>query len=508
MRSPAAYIEDCRAESSKRERGVDPQMSDETHLPKALRDLLDDPRVTVRETQPSDGLPKWDGKCVVYWMQRAERGADNAAVDVAVHAANELGLPLVVYFAGIANFPSANLRHYAFLNQGLPDIEADLAERNISFVMRRFPNESHEQLFADVDAALVIGDENPMRGPESWRQALASRLEVPFWTVDADVIVPSKLLEKEQYGAYIIRPRLYKRMPDFVHPFQNPHARHAWKRPPNFKSDSVHEDITRGWPDLDRSVLPVEDWKGGAHEAVKRLRHFVAHILPAYGETRNKPEMDGTSRMSPYLHFGHIGPMTIVLAVEAALKKDPALQAARDGFINELVAWRELAVNFVKYNPNYDNPACAENWAQASIAEHARDEREHLYTREQLERGETYDDLWNASQTQMVRFGWMHNYMRMYWAKKILEWTPDIATAMKHAIYLDDKYFLDGRDPNGYAGIAWSMVGKFDRPWFDRPIFGKVRYMSGGSTGKKFNSKKYIEQMREIESNRDPAKLF
>ncbi len=475
-------------------------IANQVALPRGLQRLLDDPRVTVRTTPGSNGLPRQDGGCVVYWMQRAQRGTDNAAVDVAVHAANELGLPLVVYFAAIANFPSANLRHYAFLNQGLPDIEADLAERNIAFIMRRFPNESHEQFFADVNAALVIGDENPMRGPEAWRRTLAERLTAPFWTVDTDVIVPSKLLEKEQYAAYIIRPRLYKRLPDFLVPYENPHAQHAWSRPANFKSDSAHEDITQGWPDLDRSILPVDAWKGGAHAAGARLKHFVDHLLGNYDAARNKPEVDGTSRLSPYLHFGHIGPMTIMLAVDAALKKNPALQGNRDGFVNELVVWRELAVNFVKYNPNYDNPVCAENWARASLAEHERDERERLYTLKQLERGETYDDLWNAAQTQMVQFGWMHNYMRMYWAKKILEWTPDIPTAMKYAIALNDRYELDGRDPNGYSGIAWSMVGKFDRPWFDRPVFGKIRYMSGGSTGKKFNSKLYICQMSELES--------
>ena len=170
-----------------------------------------------------------------------------------------------------------------------------------------------------------------------------------------------------------------------------------------------------------------------------------------------------------------------------------------------MIAWRELAINFVKYSPDtYDTHEAAENWAKLSIAEHARDEREYLYTLPQLERAQTYDELWNAAQIQMVETGWMHNVMRMYWAKKILEWTPDIATAVKYAIYLNDKYQLDGRDPNGYSGIAWSMLGKFDRPWFDRPIFGKIRYMSGASTGRKFDSKLYIRQMNELR-NKQPA---
>ena len=456
-----------------------------------LHGLARDPRVTVRRA----GDPDLDGRCVVYWMQRAQRGVDNHAVDLAVKIANLLRLPLVVYFAAISNFPHANLRHYVFLNQGLPDIEADLAARNISFVMRRAPHESHEQLLADVRAAVLIGDDNPMREPERWRKDLASRIKIPFWTVDTDVVVPSKLMERAQYGAYTIRPRLYRLLPEYLHAYENPCAEHEWKRPRGFYADSVHEDVTRGWKDLDRSVAPVEAWKGGTHAALERLKLFTGRLLEHYDERRNHPETDGTSCMSPYLHYGHVGPITVALAVEAAVKANPRLRAARDSYFNELIVWRELAINFVRYTPNYDSPACAEAWAKTTISEHARDEREHLYTLHELENAQTHDDLWNAAQIQMVRHGWMHNHMRMYWAKKILEWTPDVATAMKYAIYLNDKYFLDGRDPNGYAGIAWAILGKFDRAWGERPVFGKIRYMSGASTGRKFNSKKYIQQM-------------
>ncbi len=463
----------------------------QSRLPQELRAFADDSRITVRR----DGPPNPKGQCVVYWMQRAQRGIDNHAVDIAVTVANLLELPLVVYFAAISNFPHANLRHYAFLNQGLADIEQDLRQRNITFLMRRSPHESHEQVLADVRAAFLIGDENPMRMPEQWRKQLASRISIPFWTVDADVVIPAKLIEKAQYGAYTIRPRLYRLLPDYLHPYENPHANHEWKRPRNFQSDSVHEDITRGWKDLDRSVAPVEAWQGGTHAALKRLKHFTTRLLATYDDKRNHPEIDGTSCLSPYLHFGHIGPLTIALAVEAAAKADPTLRPARDSYFNELIVWRELAINFVRYTSNYDSPACAETWAKQTIAEHVRDQREHLYTLHQLETAQTHDPLWNAGQLQMLRHGWMHNYIRMYWAKKILEWTPDIATAMKYCIHLNDKYFLDGRDPSGYAGIAWALLGKFDRAWGERPIFGKIRYMSGASTGKKFDSKRYIEQM-------------
>jgi deoxyribodipyrimidine photo-lyase len=459
-----------------------------------LGELTNDARVTVRR----GGEPARGGRCVVYWMQRAQRGRDNHAVDVAVKAANALGLPLVVYFAAISNFPHANLRHYCFLNQGLGDIEEDLAERNIAFVMRRAPNESHERLFADVGAAVVIGDENPMREPERWRKTLASRLDVPFWTVDADVVVPSKLIERAQYGAYTIRPRLQRLLPEFLHAYENLTGECEWKRPKGFEADDVRADITRGWKDLDRSVRPVDAWQGGTRAGMKRLRHFVETILAGYEETRGKPEMDGTSCLSPYLHFGHVGPLTIGLAVEAAAKKNEKLRAARDTFFNELIVWRELAVNFIRYTEDYDSAECAEPWAKQTILEHARDQREYVYRLAELEGAKTHDELWNAAQTQMLRHGWMHNVMRMYWAKKILEWTPDVNTAVKCAVHLNDKYFLDGRDPNGYAGIAWAILGKFDRAWGERPVFGKIRYMSGTSTGRKFDSKRYVRLMKAL----------
>ena len=466
--------------------------------PAELRELACSPENDTRVTVRRGGAPAKNGRCVVYWMQRAQRGRDNHAVDVAVDVANALDLPLVVYFAGIANFPYANLRHYAFLNRGLVDVEEDLAERGIAFVLRNAQHESHEQLLRDLGAAFLVGDENPMRAPEKWRRELAAKIAIPFWTVDADVVVPSKLIERAQYGAYTIRPRLQRLLPDFLHPYRNPKVEHEWKRPKGFHADSPREDMTRGWKDLDRTVESVEAWVGGRHAAQKRLAHFVTKLLKNYERDRNKPELDGTTMLSPYLHFGHIGPLTMALAVDAAAKKDRTLHSARESFFNELIVWRELAVNFVKYSSNYDSAECAEDWARKTIAEHAKDEREHLYSMAQLEHAETHDELWNAAQTQMTHLGWMHNVMRMYWAKKILEWSPDVATAYKRAVHLNDKYFLDGRDPNGYAGVAWAIVGKFDRAWGERAVFGKIRYMSGASTGRKFDSKLYIEQMRAL----------
>ena len=451
----------------------------------ALAKLTQDPRVTIRR----DGPPDPNGKCVVYWMQRAHRGHDNPALDVTVEAANALKLPVVVFLAPIPFYPHANLRHYHFLNQGIPDIADALEKRNIGFILRRYPDHSLLKFCEEVKAALVIGDENPMREPEQWRKVAAKKLNVPLWTVDADVIVPSKLLEKAQYAAHTIRPRLQAHLKTFLQPLRNPHAKVAWKRPPHLHTLAIDTDITEGWK-LDRSVPPVSQWRGSSKEALHLLKDFIVHKLRGYATQRSHPEVDHTSRLSPYLHFGHISPITVALAVEQSNAPKPDKEA----FLNQIIIWRELSINLVKFNDNYNNFECGEPWAHRTLAKHAKDPRPVLYSEKQLEQAETHDQLWNAAQMQMVNTGWMHNYLRMYWSKKILEWTKTPAEAHRIAVYLNDKYLLDGRDPNGYAGIAWSIVGKFDRPWFERPIFGQIRYMSGASTGKKFDSKKYIEQ--------------
>jgi len=459
--------------------------------PEFLRKLADNPRVTVRRP----GVPLKAGKSVVYWMQRTQRGIDNPALDLAIKLGNELGLPVIVFFSAISNFPHANLRHYTFLSQGFADIEGDLAERNVTFVVRRPPDNSLDALLNEVGAAMLIGDENPCREPERWRKVLAKRLKPPFWTIDADVVVPSSLFPKHQYMLHIMRPRLLAELPKYLVSTPRTKAEKAWEPLRGFESFAVKDDVTAGWKNFDRSVKPVDSFTGGTHAALKRLKHFVGHGLADYATQRNHPEVDGTSMMSPYLHFGHISPVTIALACEEAVRQGKVSQTVRDSYINELVGWRELSVNFVKHVPNYDSIECAPEWAQKTLREHTGDKRDPTYTLAELEHGETFDELWNAAQMQMVKFGWMHNYLRMYWAKKILEWAPNPVRAWEYAVILNDKYELDGRDPNGYNGIAWAMGGVHDRPWFDRPIFGTVRYMSGGSTGKKFDAMRYIEKM-------------
>ncbi len=445
-------------------------------------------RVTVR--RPGD--PDSQGQCVVYWMQRAQRALDNPALEVAVQAANALGKPCVVFFAPVPFYAHANLRHYRFLNQGIPAIADGLKKRGIGFVLRRYPHHHLLKFCAEVRPALVVGDENPVREPEHWRARVADQLGVPFWTVDADVIVPSKLLMKEQYGAYTARPVIRRLLPEFLQPVGNTRAKFEWKPPRRLKSLPTDVDITEGWK-LDRSVPPVSDIIGGTDQALKRLKSFIRNELANYPVDRNKPEREGTSRLSAYLHFGQIGSHTVALAIQKA----DADNAAKEAYVEQLIVRRELAINFVRFNPDYDNFESGAPWAHKSLAEHAADPRK-IYSERQLEDAQTHDPLWNAAQMQMVKTGFMHNYMRMYWAKKILEWSKTPARAFQMAVYLNDKYELDGRDPNGYAGIAWAIVGKHDRPWFERPIFGKIRYMSFNSTSKKFDSKSYIQKMEAI----------
>ena len=457
-------------------------------LPEGLASIAVDKRVTVRR----GGEPLADGKCVVYWMQKAQRALENPALETAIACGNALGLPVVAYFSVIPNYPNANLRHYHFLQQGLHDVADGMTERGVGFVVRRpTDGDTLEKFLDEVSAAMVVGDENVCREPERWRAALAKKLRVPFFTVDADVVVPSRIFGKSFVLLHHFRPHLHKQLAEFLVPVKKVKVQHEWEN--KLPSYSLEKDITKGFDKLDRSVGPVATFVGGTKAALKRLNEFTETQLADYDERRNHPEARGTSQMSPYLHYGHISPITIALAVKDAVKRGKATQDVADKYLDELIGWRELAVLFCKYNLNYDNWECAEPWAKKTLTAHAGDKRPWSYSLKQLENAETHDELWNASQRQMVRDGWMHNYMRMYWAKKILEWSPDAGRAFEWTVYLNDKYELDGRDSNGYAGIAWAIVGKHDRPWFDRPVFGLVRYMSGESTGKKFDSKRYIE---------------
>ena len=450
-----------------------------------LERLAANPRVTVR----TKGAPDPDGTCVVYWMQRAQRAVDNPALDVAIELGNELGKPVVVFFGLYPYVERANLRHYQFLAEGLVDIAESLRARRVGFVLRRHPDHRLLAFLDEVRPSIVVGDENPLRQAEAWREKVSLEVGVPLWTVDADVVVPSKLLEKEHYAARTVRPHLLKHLDEFLVPSRDAVAATVrWNAPRRLSRLRPSRAVIEGLP-IDRSAPPVSGLCGGTSEARRRLRAFIRRRLSGYDRQRNHPEESGTSLLSPFLHFGHIGPREVGAAVRASGAAPGAVAA----FLEQLIVRRELAVNFVTFNPDYDRLAGCERWAKRTLAQHRRDARPVIYPESQLESAETHDRLWNAAQMQMVAAGWMHGYMRMYWAKKILEWTPSAEEAFDIAVRLNDRYLLDGRDPNGYANIAWAIGGKHDRPWPPRPIFGAVRSMSYDSTRRKFDAQRYID---------------
>lgn len=463
-----------------------------------LDNILKDPRARLRNDRPVDP----SGGAVVYWMQRAQRGTDNPALDTAIGAANELKKPLAVFLGLVPFYPNANERHYAFLIDGLADAARQVEKRGAAFVFRPYPRHSLVRFCGEVKAALVIGDENPMREPERWRQAAGDLLEVPLVTVDADVIVPTSLFPKEEYAARTIRPKVHKVLDRYLVRGKEPRVRVPFPASRRPKSEPIDKaELLRKLP-LDRSATPVEGVRGGAREGTRLLKRFVEKRLAGYDTARNRPENpEGTSGLSAYIHFGHLGPRQVALAVKGAR----ASKASREGFLEQLIVRRELAINFVARNPDYDSVDGFHDWARRTLRKHEGDKREHLYVAEQLETGETHDPLWNAAQMEMVLTGFMHGYLRMYWAKKILEWTRTPEEAMEVAIRLNDRYELDGRDPNGYAGIAWAIGGKHDRPWGpERPIFGLIRFMSFASTSRKFGSRAYMERIENLVQGRLP----
>ncbi len=459
-------------------------------------DAAGDPRVRVRRSGPPDA----DGRCVVYWMQRAQRAADNPALDLAIQAGNALGRP-VVTFLGLHPFVErANLRHYQFMFEGLPELAEGLARRGVGLVLRRFPDHGILPFASEVRAALVIGDEHPLRQTEGWRRTVAKGLRVPFWTVDADVVVPSALLLKEQFAARTIRPRIHARLDEFLVAPRAPRARVAWRAPKGTASLRPSLSLLDGFP-CDRSVGPVSGIRGGRAEGRRQLRSFIRARLASYHTGRNHPESDFTSHLSPYLHFGQLGPREVALAI----RDSGGPRESVDAFLEQLIVRRELAANFVTFNPRYDRLEGCEPWALRTLDSHRRDRRPYLYTERQFDAAETHDPLWNAAQTQMVRTGWMHGYVRMYWAKKILEWSRAPDEAFDLAVVLNDRYLIDGRDANGYTNIAWAIGGKHDRPWPERPVFGTVRWMSFASTSRKFDSARFIAQWSGARPARRPA---
>ncbi len=436
-----------------------------------------------------------EGNCVLYWMQRSQRGLDNPALNLAIELANELRLPLLAVFGLTANYPGAQRRHYRFLVEGLVETRDDLKSRGVPLVVRiGSPDEIVAKIAGETRAVVVVGDENPVRVGRLWRESLANKLDVPLVLVDADVVVPSSLFAREEYAARTIRPKIHKVWDEYLKPIPNPKTEVGWDRVPLPKGQVVEPDALMEVLKVG-GVGEVEDYRGGPIEARKRLDRFISERLSGYATERNQPTPYRTTELSAHLHFGHISPVTMALAAIAS----DLPKADVDSFLEELIVRREVAINFVARNPDYDRFEGCPRWARETLAKHADDKRQFLYSASEFEAAETHDPIWNAAQKEMVLTGRMHNYLRMYWAKKILEWSPDAATAFDIALDLNDRYEMDGRDPNGYTGVAWAIGGKHDRPWPERPVYGTIRSMSYDGIRRKLDTDAYLAQIRSIE---------
>ncbi|MBM4103500.1 MAG: deoxyribodipyrimidine photolyase [Planctomycetes bacterium] len=439
--------------------------------------------------QELNDRPVRDGAYVLYWMQAAQRADFNHALEYAIQTANERHKSLLAVFV-LTDYPEANLRHYQFMLEGLAQTQKDLARRGILLAIQKgWPGEIVPRLAREAD--VVVADDGYLRIQRQWRRDIAEAIDCAMTEVATNVVVPVKIAsDKENFSAGTLRPRICRQLKKFLVPMGR--GKLECRFSSDFESvclDNIEAALSK--MKIDNSVLPSKVFKGGAAEAKRRLKLFIADKLNLYGGSRADPTLDIQSHLSPYLHFGQISPLEIVLAIKKT--RSPGKEA----FLEELIVRRELAFNYVWYNLRYDQYDALPNWALNTLRVHAKDKREYVYTLEQLEEARTHDPAWNAAQMEMVKSGKMHNYMRMYWGKKILEWTESPKQAFEWALYLNNKYELDGRDPNSFAGVAWCF-GKHDRPWGERQIFGKVRYMNFAGLKRKFDIEAYIEKVKGL----------
>ena len=429
----------------------------------------------------------FNGECVLYWMVRDKRVRDNWALLEAQKKAIENKVPLIVIFNYYNSYHDANERQYSFLFHGLQEVDKDLKKLNIQFfLLSGLAAKTISKFIEDHKVGLLITDFSPLKVYINRLRSVVEKTTVPVIQIDTHNIIPVwNASPKKEYAAYTIRPKIKKLLPTYLtdipqlkrHPFESKfsNAEINWKQ--------IIESMN-----IDKSVKPVDWINPGEKNARNLLEKLKKHLID-YNEKRNNPNLNNLSNMSPYFHFGQISPQRV--AFEIKNSNLPAVD--KEAFLEEMIVRRELADNFCFYEENYDFFEGFHAWSQKTLNEHRNDEREYIYSPQEFEASRTHDELWNAAQDEMKTRGKMHGFMRMYWAKKILEWSPSPELAQQTAIELNDKYQLDGRDPNGYTGIAWSIGGIHDRAWFERPIFGKVRYMNYNGCKRKFNVNQYIE---------------
>jgi deoxyribodipyrimidine photo-lyase len=445
--------------------------------------MVDQRRVQIKNEYLAGSGP------VLYVMAREQRVQDNWALLYAQEQAVERNVPLLVLFALGPMFASGTARHNAWMVASLKEVQSNLQKHNIPFYIeigewkKVIPGFVNQHKVGEI-----VFDFNPLQPVRGWRDVVTSEVTCRVSEVDARNVVPVwQASDKLEYAAYTIRPKINKQLREYLTPV------------PELEKQSKSQaktllDTPINWSKVEsyRSFAieaPIPDtFTPGEAAGQEMLEDFITNRLPGYNTNRNDPNEEGVSHLSPYLRWGNISAQRIALAV----KQSDAPAEDKDAFLEELIVRRELSDNFVYYNPEYDKVAGAHAWAQKTISEHVADKREYVYSLEQFERAETHDDLWNAAQLQMVQTGKMHGYLRMYWAKKILEWTSDAQEAIDVALTLNDRYELDGRDSNGVCGVMWSICGVHDRAWTERDVFGKIRYMNYNGCKRKFDVKAYV----------------
>lgn len=427
---------------------------------------------------------------VIYWMQRDQRVYDNWTIIHAQNEAKKIQVPLIVIFNLVPSFIGAALRQYGFMLRGLKEVEQELKKYNIYFILLTGePSIEIPKFIKETDASLLVADFNPIKIVRKWKKQVAEKIEIPFHEVDAHNIVPCLAASpKLEFAAYTIRPKIHRLLPEFLDEFSEV-KKMKESLPIGNKIDwnKILNSL-----DVDRTVNEVDWILPGEKAANDMMNRFIEDKLDSYSQKRNDPNIDALSNLSPYIHFGQISAQRIALEIT----KRGEISESQKSFLEELIVRRELSDNFCYYNKKYDSFEGFPLWAQQTLNAHRKDKREHVYSLSEFENGETHDDLWNKAQRDMVQLGKMHGFLRMYWAKKILEWSATPEEALKTALYLNDKYELDGRDPNGYTGIAWSIGGVHDRAWGERKIFGKIRYMNYVGCKRKFDVIKYINHSK------------
>jgi len=441
--------------------------------------------IQSERVQPLNRHPVKKGKYVLYWMQASQRAEYNHALEFAIRQANLMKEPLVVFFGLTDSYPEANERHYHFMIEGLRTVQESLRARGIVLLIERVSPEIGAAKMAR-EASLVVCDRGYLRLQKKWRTHVAENIDCLLLQVESDVVVPvDTASQREEFSAATLRRWLLPLLQHYLVDLE-----HETPRMDSSRLDFPSVDLSRAGNlaetlPIDHSVRPVAGFRGGTDEAKRRLEEFLNSKLDNYAEMRNDPTENALSDLSPYLHFGQISPLYVALRVSRV--GSPGVMP----FLEELVVRRELAINFVHHNEHYDSFSGLPAWARRTLIQHQKDTREYIYSIEDLESASTHDPIWNAAQLQMMRTGKMHGYMRMYWGKKILEWSASPEEAFKIALYLNNRYELDGRDPNSFAGIAWCF-GKHDRPWASRPVFGNIRYMSSAGLKRKFDVTRYI----------------